>query len=257
MWALSATKPTKDAVSCHLQAELVDTMCHLNPPEQNSHSWSEAKYLGVIIDSHLTFKGQVESVCRSIEKKLGAYRRRRKYLSHTARRMFYISVIETSLTYASVAYVYSLTQHLYDRLIIKSHLAMKTVFGLHRRTPTAFVLSHAKLSPIELRYNFKLYLFTYRCLNHLSSTLLQSLFVLRTNTTHTDRITRDQVQAMLTTPHANSRYGFFSLPFLAADRWNLLPIAIRQAASMPDFHALLSAYLGLPVRSHRLLGDPL
>ena len=38
MWALSATKPTKDAVSCHLQAEPVDTMCHLNPPEHNSHS---------------------------------------------------------------------------------------------------------------------------------------------------------------------------------------------------------------------------
>ena len=42
---------------------------------------SEAKYLGVIIDSHLTFKGQVESVCRSIEKKLGAYRRGRNYLA--------------------------------------------------------------------------------------------------------------------------------------------------------------------------------
>ena len=65
------------------------------------------------------------------------------------------------------------------------------------------------------------------------------------------------MQAVLTAPHANSRYGFFSLSFLAADRWNLLPIAILQAASMPDFHALLLAYLGLPVRSHRMLGDPL
>ena len=112
-------------------------------------------------------------------------------------------------------------------------------------------------NPADMIYNFMLSLFTYRCLNHLSSTLLQSLFVLRTNTTHTDRITKGELQAMLTTPHANSRYGFFSLSFIAADRWNLLPIAIRQAASMPDFHAFLSAYLGLPVRSHRLLGDPL
>ena len=38
--------------------------------------------------------------------------------------------------------------------------------------------------------------------------------------------------------------------------WNMLPIAIRQAASLFDFHGLVSAYLGLPVRSHRLLGDP-
>ena len=60
-----------------------------------------------------------------------------------------------------------------------------------------------------------------------------------------------------TNPHANSRYGYFSLSFVAADRWNMLPIAIRQAASLSDFHALVSACLGLSVRSHRLLVDPL
>ena len=65
--------------------------------------------------------------------------------------MFYLSVIQTSLTYASVAYVYSLSQLLYNHLGIKSHLAMKTVFGLDRRTPTTVVLAHTKLYPIELR----------------------------------------------------------------------------------------------------------
>ena len=171
--------------------------------------------------------------------------------------MFYLFVIQTSLTYAIVAYVHSLSQLLYNRLVIKSHLAMKTVFGLDKRTPIAVVLAHTKLYPIELRYNLKLCIFMYRCLNHLSSNRLQSLFVLRTHAAHTDRITRGQVQATLATPHANSRYGYFSLSFLAADRWSMLPIAIRQAASLSDFHTLVSAYLGFPVRSHRLLGDPL
>ena len=58
----------------------------------------QAKYLGLVIDSHLTFKAHVDSVCQSmIDKKLGVYRRGRKYLSHIARRMFYLSVIQTSL----------------------------------------------------------------------------------------------------------------------------------------------------------------
>ena len=96
-----------------------------------------------------------------------------------------------------------------------------------------------------------------RCLNHLSSNHLQSLFILHTHAAHTYRITIGQFQATLATPHANSRYGYFSLSFFVADRWNMLPIAIRQAASLSDFHALVSAYLGLLVRSHRLLGDPL
>ena len=154
--------------------------------------------------------------------------------------------------------MHSLTPLLYNRLVIKSYLAMsKSVFGQDRHTPTVVVLAHAKLYPIELRYNLKLCIFTYRCLNRLSSNHLQSLFVLRTHAAHTHRITRGQVHAMLATPHANSRYGYFSLSFLAADRWNMLPIAIRQAASLSYFHALVSAYLGLPVRSHRLLEDPL
>ena len=66
----------------------------------------QAKYLGLVIDSHLTFKAHVDSVCQSIDKKLGAYRRGWKYSSHIARRMFYLSVIQTLLTYASVAYVH-------------------------------------------------------------------------------------------------------------------------------------------------------
>ena len=221
----------------------------------------QAKYLGLVIDSHRTFKAHVDSVYQSIDKKLGAYRRGRKYLSHIARRMFYLSVIQTSLTYASVACVHSLSQLLYNRLVhvIKSYLAMKTVSGPDRRTHTAVVLAYTKLYPIELRYNLKLCIFMYRCLNYLSSNHFQSLFILRTHAAHTDRVIRGQVyvQATPATPHANSCYGYFSLSFLAADRWNMLPIAIRQAASLSDFHALVSAYLGLPVRSHRLLGDPL
>ena len=118
---------------------------------------------------------------------------------------------------------------------------------LHCKYLMYCVLARTKFYPIELRYNQKLCIFTYRCLNHLSSNHLQSLFILRTHAAHTDRKTRGQVQAMLATPHANSRYGYFSLSFLAADRWNMLPIAIRQAASLSDFHALVSAHQGLPV----------
>ena len=36
----------------------------------------------------------------------------------------------------------------------------------------------------------------------------------------------------------------------------MLPMAIRQAASLSDFHAFVSVYLGLPVSSHMLLVNP-
>ena len=67
--------------------------------------------------------------------------------------MCFLSVIQTSLTYyACVAYVHSPLQLLYNRIVIKSHIAMKTIFGLDRRTATAVVLAHAEVYALELRY---------------------------------------------------------------------------------------------------------
>ena len=111
----------------------------------------QVKYLGLIIDYHLSFEAQVDNVCTQIDKKLGGYRGGRELLDHAAKRSFYLSVLQSTLDYASVAYVHSLTQQLFDRLVVKSHVAMKKVFGLPRRTNTSFVLSHSKLSGLEQR----------------------------------------------------------------------------------------------------------
>ena len=88
-----------------------------------------AKYLGLLIDETLSFKDQVEHVCDTVHKKLGAFRHGRRNLSHAARRMFYLSVLQSTLDYASSAYCHCLSQSLYNRLVVCSHNAMKKTFG--------------------------------------------------------------------------------------------------------------------------------
>ena len=64
-----------------------------------------------------------------------------------------------------------------------------------------------------------------RCVH--GSSLLCSLFVLRSDTSHTSCNTRGQSMQALALPAARTVLTLHSLSFLAADRWNSLPLAVR------------------------------
>ena len=209
---------------------------------------SSARYLGIIIDEHLSFAEQVTRVVTVVKQKVAAFRHGRRNLSLSARRLFYLSIIQPTLDYASLAYVHSLNQQNYDQLLRVSLYAIKEIFGLDRMTPSRIVLNHAQLYALGLRFNLKLYMFVYRCLHGLASPLLTSMFDLLTHSVHTNAITRAQTTASIRLPPARTRYGFSSLSFLAADRWNILPSDCRQARSPNEFIALTKQYLGFPVK---------
>ena len=171
-------------------------------------------------------------------------------------RTFYLSVCQATLDFASNAYVHCLSNQLYNRLVITSHLCMKKVFGLDRSTPTQLILSKFNLYSFEQRVNLKLYVLVYRCLTHHVSPLLTSLFLQRALGPNIRAVTRGQSTAALVLPHTFSRYGLHSVSFLAADRWNALPSECRQARSPSVFVILIKHHLGFPVKRHSLLGLP-
>ena len=216
----------------------------------------QARYLGLIIDEHLTFEAQVNQVCDKALRKVATFRHGRRNISRAARRLFYLSIVQSTLEYASSSYVHSLRIHLYDKLVICSHRCMKKVFGLDRMTPTALVLNHASLYSLEQRFNYKLFFLVYRCLNKLCSPLLQAIFTLRCASSHTHVTTRGQVDGSLSLPRVSSRYGRQAISFLAADRWNSLPPGCRQARSPAEFLNHIKLFLGFPVKRPSLLGLP-
>jgi len=74
---------------------------------------SSAKYLGIIIDEHLCFNLQVHHVIKSVHQKTGAFKLARNDLTHHAKRVFYLSVIQSTFDYASCSYTHCLTKHVY------------------------------------------------------------------------------------------------------------------------------------------------
>ena len=181
-----------------------------------------AKYLGIIIDEHLTFRQQVDALRKKVSAKVNAFRRCRTMLTNAAKRIFYLPFVQSTLEYASNAYVHSLRQHEYVSLTRISRRSLRTVFGYPPTADVQCILSRNNLTPITIRFSLTaLYLLVFRCVHSSASSLLCRLFCLRANSEARSRTcTRSQVSLGLVLPRASSRFGYSSLSYLAADRWN-------------------------------------
>ena len=187
-----------------------------------------AKYLGIISDEHLTFRQQVDALRKKVSATVNAFRCSRTMLTNAARRTIYLSFVQSTLEYASNAYVHSLRQHEYDYLTRISRRSLRTVFGYPPTADVQCILSRNNLTPITIRFSPKLYLLVFRCVHSSASSLLFRLFCLRANPVARSRTcTRPQVSLGLILLRASSRFGYSSLSFLAADRWNSVPASVR------------------------------
>ena len=197
------------------------------------------RYLGVLVDQHLAFKEQVGKVVADVNRKLAAFRRIRHHITTQAQRSFYLSIIQSTMEYASNCYVHTISATLYNTLIRCFKRSLRITFGYPPCHPTATICQRHKIIPVAIRYNLKIFCLVYKCVHGRRSPLLAELFVLRSNSNHTNALTRGQSALALALPNASSRYGFYALPYLAADRWNSLPAACRQAASFAMFNSTL------------------
>ena len=136
---------------------------------------SQAKYLGLVIDDHLSFKGQVAALRQKVGAKLSTFYRVRGQLTTRAKRTFYLSFIQSTLEYGSNAYVHCLHAAQYDALVKLGKRALRAVFGYPRDAHTAPILARFSLMLISARYNLKLYTLVFRCIAGQVSSLLSSL----------------------------------------------------------------------------------
>lgn len=60
---------------------------------------SEFKYLGILIDSRLTFKSQIKKVCKQVKFNIANFRYIRSHLSLQAAKMFMYSMVLSHITY--------------------------------------------------------------------------------------------------------------------------------------------------------------
>ncbi len=113
---------------------------------------SDFKYLGVVLDSELSFSAHVGGLAKKISSRLGVLGRVRKFLPQDLRVMLYNTLVLPHFDYASV--VWSNTHAKFtDRLVSLQARAGKIILGLPRLTSTAHVLRALEWIPMKDRWN--------------------------------------------------------------------------------------------------------
>ena len=79
-------------------------------------SLRSTRLLGVIVDDKLSWNDNVDAVCSKIARKTGALRRTFRQLTPSARRLYFIPVIQPDLEYTMSAILPSMSEFNRNRL---------------------------------------------------------------------------------------------------------------------------------------------
>ena len=94
----------------------------------------------------------------------------------TGRRMFYLTIVQSTLDYASTYYVDCLSAKLRDKLESTSNRCLRRVFGHDQYTSIGFILTKYNLYTFSRPVNLKLFVFVFRCLSRCTNPLLSTIF---------------------------------------------------------------------------------
>ena len=184
-------------------------------------------YLGVVLDSKLTWEPHMEHMIRKVSAKIGALYRSNKKLSTDAKRQHYLSVIQSDLAYGSNAFYSSLPQSAKEHLSRLSNRGVRAIFSMAPWIHREPLLREIKLCSIDVCFKLKLLIHTYRFTQALASSLLYQQYKLRSPSNSTHSTTRSQLTISLCIPSAARRPGTISPLFTSTLLWNSLPLPIR------------------------------
>ena len=202
------------------------------------------RYLGVLIDSRLSWKPQMDNVIRKVGRKIGVLYRCHRLLSNAARLAFVRSVIQPDLDYGAAVWADG-SAGVISRLAQIEKRYLRCLAGLRYDDSTASVggvaalLDLFRLNPIRTRYATQLGMLSYRCLcNSATASVLAAKIGRIQRTGAATRLSASGVNVIRPRTEALRRSPFFRAQTL----WNSLPAIIRGSNDPAIFKLGLKNY---------------
>ncbi len=184
---------------------------------------SSMKYLGVILDEHLTFDEHIQYILFKSSKKLGILRRSKEYLNNSTRKLLYQSLILPHMDYCDTVYMCTTEKNL-QKLQIVQNSAFRIILEADIDTPISEL--HKKLEMPNLKQRRSIHL-AMECFNNINNKEagLHSFFV-PTSDTHV-RTTRQTLGKIMNVPNIRTNTGRKSIAYRGPNFWNHLETEIR------------------------------
>ena len=140
----------------------------------------DIKLLGLTIDSSLSFKAHIKSVCNKVDVKVSALRRVRKFVPSEVMVNIYKALILPHLEYCALVLV-GLSSGLSNKLELTNQYAIRTLLNMAKSTSHSDLLTYVGLKVLEhRRYSHALSLF-YKCLYNMGPNNIKEMSLFRNN----------------------------------------------------------------------------
>ena len=189
------------------------------------------KYLGLVIDSQLSFQDHIDYVKSKIAKRIGALYRSKSLLPLKYRKMFVNALMLPQFDYLDIIwcraakYKLSTVDTLYKKVA-------KIALNVDLREPSLNVYKGMKWLPLHLRRQLHLSTYMYKIINGLAPVEFISKFA------YVSGGTREAELCNLYIPKSRSHKSF---SYLGAKCWNTLSTSIRTAENTEKFSQCLKS----------------
>lgn len=198
----------------------------------------KTKFLGVIIDSKLTWKFHIQELEKKLSKNIGIISRLSYVLPADVSRMLYSTLVLPYLSYCNLVWG-STFQSSLKKLITKQNKIVRIISGANPRSKARALYSKLKLLTLNDITTYQQCIFIYQCLNKLMPAHFAHLFETNQNVYRYN--TRSSLLIHLPRPRTLSYQQ--NIRFVGPKKWNALSNNIRNAPSLNCFKLKLKKEL--------------
>lgn len=187
------------------------------------------KYLGVVLDSNISWSAHTDYTCRKASSRIGLLKRTKPFISTSTAKLIYSAIIEPVFDYCGVVWdecgatATNKLQRLQNR-------AARVILETDTTTPSSAALDKLGMSPLHQRRQRHKAIIMFKCLNNETEGIDKGYM------RHMDRHcynTRRKYDFILPKPKTN--YLKRSFKYSAIKLWNSLPSGCRESKSVKSF----------------------
>lgn len=204
---------------------------------QNINKVDHEKYLGLILDSKLTWLPHIQKIKSKLQSLTGTLRGIVRCLPRQIRYLIYFSLVKPHIDYLVEIWGSAAKTHI-NLLQIAQNKLLKTLFNYDYLTPTQSLYEETKLMNITQTYIYNTCILIRKILN---KNIHSNITFTKRKKMHKMNLRREHDLLQLYSPRTN--YGRKSIMYEGSKLYNTLPKYITESKSIATFKKLLKEYI--------------
>ena len=202
-------------------------------------SVQQFKYLGVILDKHLSFEAHIESLCGKINSRNGLLTRVRNFVSKELAITLYSTLIEPHFRYCDYIYLgCSLTNA--HKLQVSQNKSLRAIARADYTYPTERLHAELGIEWLAVQSTKSLCVEMYKNVNDLNPIRNSN----EVNCVMHERALRSADNAELVVPRTRTRLADMNMFVRGPIAWAKLPVSIKKSDSLSIFKKSLKKFQG-------------